>query len=175
MALFESLFPNPSHLSSPPISSFPQCWWLYSIKNNLQKKHLLYSSPFMTSTVVSNKCPFNNSMLYFIAQCVCWAIRRSKACVFLIRCRLQGERGKRGNRGSKGDKGDQGAPGLDAPCPLVCLAFNAAPRGQRKASLQELAAAGLIRAVLPLASGLCFVTQPNRPLWDVLVKESDLH
>lgn len=33
---------------------------------------------------------------------------------------LQGERGKKGSRGSKGDKGDQGAPGLDAPCPLVC-------------------------------------------------------
>lgn len=34
---------------------------------------------------------------------------------------LQGERGKKGSRGPKGDKGDQGAPGLDAPCPLVCL------------------------------------------------------
>lgn len=40
--------------------------------------------------------------------------------VFLIHCCLQGERGKKGNRGAKGDKGDQGAPGLDAPCPLVC-------------------------------------------------------
>lgn len=39
---------------------------------------------------------------------------------FLIRCCSQGERGKKGNRGVKGDKGDQGAPGLDAPCPLVC-------------------------------------------------------
>lgn len=37
---------------------------------------------------------------------------------------LQGERGKKGSRGPKGDKGDQGAPGLDAPCPLVCLIFN---------------------------------------------------
>lgn len=35
----------------------------------------------------------------------------------------QGERGKKGSRGPKGDKGDQGAPGLDAPCPLVCLPF----------------------------------------------------
>lgn len=34
---------------------------------------------------------------------------------------LQGERGKKGSRGPKGDKGDQGAPGLDAPCPLVCF------------------------------------------------------
>uniref|UniRef100_A0A8C9KH11 Uncharacterized protein n=1 Tax=Panthera tigris altaica TaxID=74533 RepID=A0A8C9KH11_PANTA len=33
----------------------------------------------------------------------------------------RGERGKKGSRGPKGDKGDQGAPGLDAPCPLVCL------------------------------------------------------
>lgn len=37
-----------------------------------------------------------------------------------LNCYLQGERGKKGSRGSKGDKGDQGAPGLDAPCPLVC-------------------------------------------------------
>lgn len=45
---------------------------------------------------------------------------------FLIRCCLQGERGKKGGRGAKGDKGDQGAPGLDAPCPLVCQWFNVA-------------------------------------------------
>lgn len=51
---------------------------------------------------------------------MCGAIRRTKVCLFLTRC-LQGERGKKGNRGAKGDKGDQGAPGLDAPCPLVCL------------------------------------------------------
>lgn len=43
---------------------------------------------------------------------------------FLIRCCLQGERGKKGGRGAKGDKGDQGAPGLDAPCPLVCQWFH---------------------------------------------------
>lgn len=49
----------------------------------------------------------------------CGLMRRSKVCL-LIHCCLQGERGKKGNRGAKGDKGDQGAPGLDAPCPLVC-------------------------------------------------------
>ena len=34
---------------------------------------------------------------------------------------LQGVRGNRGRKGPKGAKGEQGAPGLDAPCPLVCL------------------------------------------------------
>lgn len=38
----------------------------------------------------------------------------------------QGERGKKGSRGPKGDKGDQGAPGLDAPCPLVCFSVSCA-------------------------------------------------
>ena len=33
----------------------------------------------------------------------------------------QGEKGKKGKKGPKGEKGEQGAPGLDAPCPLVCL------------------------------------------------------
>lgn len=32
----------------------------------------------------------------------------------------QGEKGKKGKKGPKGEKGEQGAPGLDAPCPLVC-------------------------------------------------------
>lgn len=32
----------------------------------------------------------------------------------------QGENGKKGKKGPKGEKGEQGAPGLDAPCPLVC-------------------------------------------------------
>lgn len=55
---------------------------------------------------------------------MCGFMRRTKVCLFSIRCCLQGERGKKGNRGAKGDKGDQGAPGLDAPCPLVCQLSN---------------------------------------------------
>ncbi|KAI4572579.1 hypothetical protein MJG53_006079 [Ovis ammon polii x Ovis aries] len=33
---------------------------------------------------------------------------------------LPGEKGKKGKKGPKGEKGEQGAPGLDAPCPLLC-------------------------------------------------------
>lgn len=35
----------------------------------------------------------------------------------------QGEKGKKGKKGPKGEKGEQGAPGLDAPCPLVCASW----------------------------------------------------
>lgn len=57
----------------------------------------------------------------------------------VIRCCSQGERGKKGNRGVKGDKGDQGAPGLDAPCPLVCWWSDVEPRGTGKEHLQNTA------------------------------------
>ncbi len=33
----------------------------------------------------------------------------------------QGDRGPVGKRGLKGMKGEQGPPGLDQPCPVVCV------------------------------------------------------
>lgn len=42
-------------------------------------------------------------------------------CFFYKPLYSQGEKGKKGKKGPKGEKGEQGAPGLDAPCPLVCL------------------------------------------------------
>lgn len=54
-----------------------------------------------------------------------------------MRCCSQGERGKKGNRGVKGDKGDQGAPGLDAPCPLVCWWSDVSAERQREGALSQ--------------------------------------
>lgn len=45
----------------------------------------------------------------------------NKACLLFKPLYPQGEKGKKGKKGPKGEKGEQGAPGLDAPCPLVCL------------------------------------------------------
>lgn len=53
----------------------------------------------------------------------------------------QGEKGKKGKKGPKGEKGEQGAPGLDAPCPLVC------PNWELEISSQ------LCRAVVPNKDG----------------------
>lgn len=50
---------------------------------------------------------------------------------------MQGERGKKGNRGAKGDKGDQGAPGLDAPCPLVCQRVNVESKEAKGRTLEN--------------------------------------
>ncbi len=57
-----------------------------------------------------------------------WLTKYFFAPLYLIRHILsltkilcpQGEKGKKGKKGPKGEKGEQGAPGLDAPCPLVC-------------------------------------------------------
>lgn len=46
----------------------------------------------------------------------------NKTCLLFKPLYPQGEKGKKGKKGPKGEKGEQGAPGLDAPCPLVCLA-----------------------------------------------------
>lgn len=45
----------------------------------------------------------------------------NKTCLLFKPLYPQGEKGKKGKKGPKGEKGEQGAPGLDAPCPLVCL------------------------------------------------------
>lgn len=45
----------------------------------------------------------------------------NKICLLFKPLYPQGEKGKKGKKGPKGEKGEQGAPGLDAPCPLVCL------------------------------------------------------
>lgn len=45
----------------------------------------------------------------------------NKTCLLFKPLYSQGEKGKKGKKGPKGEKGEQGAPGLDAPCPLVCL------------------------------------------------------
>lgn len=46
---------------------------------------------------------------------------QNKICLLFKPLCPQGEKGKKGKKGPKGEKGEQGAPGLDAPCPLVCL------------------------------------------------------
>lgn len=74
--------------------------------------------------------------------------------LLLMRCCSQGERGKKGNRGVKGDKGDQGAPGLDAPCPLVCWWSVVKPGGRGEEHQQNAAwsQCWVFTALLPSAS-----------------------
>ena len=89
--------------------------------------------------------------------------------VFLwMRCCLQGERGKKGIRGPKGHRGDQGAPGLDAPCPLVCPWSAVQPAGEGKGRSPEYTHPPLVSVPrrcggslfwhwLPFASGIYVV------------------
>ncbi|KAG7263435.1 hypothetical protein CRUP_015535 [Coryphaenoides rupestris] len=72
-----------------------------------------------------------------------------------VSLRKAGERGKKGIRGPKGHRGDQGAPGLDAPCPLVCpwSAVRPAGEGNRRLALGNLLPGCSVRW-LPFASGV---------------------
>lgn len=95
--------------------------------------------------------------------------------VFLwMRCCLQGERGKKGIRGPKGHRGDQGAPGLDAPCPLVCpwSAVQPAGEGNRRLALGNVLPGCSVRW-LPFASGVyVIISLEGRLFWSKCVHGS---
>lgn len=70
---------------------------------------------------------FNRSSLSSLVLPIPWLLKKKKKktkfkndVIVTHSLYPQGEKGKKGKKGPKGEKGEQGAPGLDAPCPLVC-------------------------------------------------------
>lgn len=73
-----------------------------------------------------------NCLNYFQCMNGLSSLAACDKCMNLFNCcphHSQGDRGTVGKRGLKGQKGEQGPPGLDQPCPVVCLPHTCTHKG----------------------------------------------
>lgn len=111
-----ALFSNPSKYCYPFLSSScpEECFLEYSI---LSGTPLLSNIDHVSSSFVDHRLP---SLIISLLIAVLSQMFNKNDFNLTKPLYPQGEKGKKGKKGPKGEKGEQGAPGLDAPCPLVC-------------------------------------------------------